>query len=226
MQHIPNESHIPGKNRGPHVKHRAFFISADLGQINDYTAISITERITTGYGVVGDRCLGINEYHLRHIERPPRGTEYPAIVDRLVEIYKSPQLDSVPKATVIDLTGLGRPVYDMMQKAGFSFSLNGITITGGTDITFDDGVFTVPKLDLITNLQILLQNNELKIAKGMKEAAALVEELANFQTKISDSGRDTYEARSGTHDDIVLSVAMGAWLATHHWCKFGVGKIM
>ncbi len=37
---------------------------------------------------------------------------------------------------------------------------------------------------------------------------------AIFRTKISEGGRDTYGARSGAHDDLVLSVAMGAWLAT------------
>ena len=45
-----------------------YIISADLGQVNDYTAITIFENIlsdSTGA-----------EYHLRHIERPERGTPY------------------------------------------------------------------------------------------------------------------------------------------------------
>lgn len=84
----------------------------------------------------------------------------------------------------------------------------------------------MPKRDLITNLQILLQNGKLQIAKGLKEGAALVDELVNFQTKISESGMDTYGARSGSHDDIVLSVAMGAWLANRETWEMGRGMTL
>ena len=198
-----------------------FFISADLGQMNDYTAISITERITTGIACG----KFVNTFHLRHIERPPRGTEYPAIIDRLIDIYHSPQIAEEWKAVVVDLTGLGRPVFDMMKRAGFLCSLYGISITGGNDVIRDGRTYNVPKRDLITNLQILLQNGTLQIAKGLKEADALVDELLNFQVKISDSGMDTYGGRSGVHDDIVLSVAMGAWLAAQDVMEMGKGRV-
>ena len=217
-------SYIPRPETGRHIEGRAFFISADLGQANDYTAISIIERIITGYGVIGMHGRGERTYHLRHIERPARGTEYPAIVDRLIEIYRSEPLKRGRKATVIDLTGLGRPVFDMMRAAGFSHSLNAISITGGNTVTRDGCISNVPKRDLVTNLQVLLQNNQLRIAKGMKEGEALVSELANFQVKITDNGHDVYGARSGMHDDIVLSVAIGAWLATARGCNMGWGK--
>jgi hypothetical protein len=199
-----------------------FFISADLGQTTDYTAISITERISCGV----DACGFVNTFHLRHIERPTRGTEYPAIIDRLIEIYRSPELEKKLKAVVIDLTGLGRPVYDMMRKAGFHESLYAISITGGNAVTRDRRIFNVPKRDLITNLQILFQNGTLQIAKGLKEGPALVDELTSFQTKISDTGMDTYGARSGAHDDIVLSVAMGAWLANRETWDMGYDRVM
>ena len=75
-------------------------------------------------------------------------------------------------------------------------------------------MYNTPKRDLVTNLQVMLQNGDLRIARGLKEADALTDELMNFKTKITESGHDVYGARSGTHDDIVLSVAMGAWLAT------------
>jgi len=212
---------FPRPDEGIHIQDRTFIISADLGQANDYTAISVIERILNGVGVLGYMGRGEKQLHLRHIERPSRGTEYPAIVDRLIELYKSPQLKDAPKAVVIDLTGLGRPVYDMMRQAGFNRSLSAINITGGMDSTFTEGHYNVPKRELITGLQIHLQNGTLKIAKGIKEGAALVEELANFQTKISDSGRDTYGGRSGVHDDIVLSVAMGVWLADRKRIRVG-----
>lgn len=107
-------------NNGVHAVDRAFIISADLGQAFDYTAISIIERVIKGYGVLGQDRRGERMLYLRHIERPTRGTEYPAIVDRLIELYRSEPLAGHEKAVVIDFTGLGRPVYDIMKKAGFN----------------------------------------------------------------------------------------------------------
>lgn len=213
-------------NNGPHSEEHTFIISADLGQAFDYTAISIIERVIRGRGVLGSDKRGERTLYLRHIERPVRGTEYPAIVDRLIELYRSEPLAGFEKAVVIDFTGLGRPVYDLMKKAGFNASLNAISITGGNDPSYSNGHHNVPKRDLVTNLQVLLQNNQIRIAKGLKEANALIEELANFQTKISDSGKDTYNGRSGVHDDIVLSVAMGAWLACRHHMRMGDDRWM
>lgn len=221
--HIPDTIYpkvpLPREDQGIHIEDRIFIISADLGQANDYTAISILEKITKGVGVLGYRGEGELSYHLRHMERPARGTEYPAIVDRLIEIFNSPQLEEREKAVVIDLTGVGRPVYDMMIKTGFRRSLNAISITGGNTVNFTDGLFNVPKRDLVTNLQVMLQNGSMKIARGIKEADALVEELANFQVKITAGGHDVYGGRSGVHDDLVLSVAMAAWLAARRRCR-------
>lgn len=128
-------------------------------------------------------------------------------MDRLIEIFHSEPLIGYEKTVVIDLTGVDRPVYDMMAKAEFR------RITGGNTDNYVDGHFNVPKRDLVTNLQVMLQNNALKIVKGVKETDALVEELANFQVKITAGGHDVYGGRSGVHDDLVLSVAMEAWLA-------------
>lgn len=190
-----------------------FFISADLAQVNDYTAITIIERITndTNY----DR-----DFHLRHIERPERGTTYPKIVDRLKELVNSPQLNGKEKAVVIDITGVGRPVWDLMQNNGFKNQMNGITITGGNSVSEDNRIYSVPKRDLISALQVAFQNGQLKIAAGLPEADTLVKELTNFKVKINLNGHDQYEAwREGIHDDIVLSAAMGVWLASQRSCR-------
>jgi hypothetical protein len=45
-------------------------------------------------------------------------------------------------------------------------------------------------------------------------AEILVRELLNFRVKISDLGHDTYNAwRESEHDDLVLAVAIAAWVA-------------
>ena len=198
-----------------------FIISADLGQVNDFTAITIIERISkppehARYGGEYYPREMTKEYHLRHIERPERGTPYTEIVERLYEIYTGPELEERNRAVVVDLTGIGRAVWDYMRKEAFPRgTAYGITITGGSQTTSPGSYqYNVPKRDLVAALQIAFQNKDLKIARGIPSADILVKELTNFKVKINTNGTDQYEAwREGIHDDIVLSAAMGVWLA-------------
>ena len=178
-----------------------FYIGVDLGQVNDYTATTIIER--SG-----------KEYHLRHIERPQRGTTYPAIVARLKELTEKPELIGSAITLVVDITGVGRPVWDLLNAASIRAGMKGISITGGNTVTRDGNIYNVPKRDLVSALQVAFQNGELKIAKGLPDADTLIKELTGFKVKINTNGHDQYEAwREGVHDDLVLSAAMAAWMS-------------
>jgi hypothetical protein len=85
-------------------------------------------------------------------------------------------------------------------------------ITGGDAVTSEGGITRVPKRELVSIVQVCLQTARLKIAPDLKEAATLTSELQNFQVKITDNAHDTYGAwREGTHDDLVLAVALALW---------------
>jgi hypothetical protein len=61
-------------------------------------------------------------------------------------------------------------------------------------------------------LQVLLQTGRLKIASALPEAELLVKELLAFQVKITSHAHDSYGAwREGTHDDLVLALAIATW---------------
>jgi hypothetical protein len=98
----------------------------------------------------------------------------------------------------------------------------GISITGGNQVTQPAPYqLNVPKRDLITALQVAMQNGEFLIANGLKLGKVLEKEMLNFKVKISLSGHDSYEAwREKDHDDLVLSAAMAAWLAQQRFCRF------
>ncbi len=214
--HIP----FPTEDMGPHIQQRHFFISADLGQSNDYTAISVLERITTGEGWLGYRGNGLREHHLRHLERH-RGVSYVDIADRLTELFHAPQLEDHDRALIFDRTGLGSPFHDMLLASGFRAALTGITITGGDVPTFNNRAWHVPKRDLVSSLQLLLQSGNLKIARGLQDADVFLDEMAAFRTKITASAHDLYGAKGTGHDDVVLSVAMACWAATQRKWRFG-----
>jgi hypothetical protein len=72
----------------------------------------------------------------------------------------------------------------------------------------------VPKKELVNSLRLLLENGRLRIARKLPGVDVLVRELLNFQVKITASAHETFGAwRQGTHDDLVLALALSAWVA-------------
>jgi hypothetical protein len=225
----PNDprTYIPAQTHGIHIIDHTIIIGVDLGQSNDFTVITVLEKCVKGYGILGKDRNGEIWYVLRNIERLPLGTDYHRVVERVAEIYNHPIIAGMDKAVVIDLTGLGRPVYDMMRQYGFEYSLNAIAITGGIEPTKKQGgIYHVPKRDLVSALGVALQNKQLRIAKGINESDNLRIEFANFQTKINQQGRDTYGGKGTVHDDIIMSLAMAVWLASQERFATGYDSFM
>lgn len=177
-----------------------FYCGLDLGQAKDYTAWSVIER-TPGV---------FPQYHIRSLRRFDIGTSYPAIVSRVRAAIDNPTI--YPNLLLIDNTGVGRAISDLFRQKGMHFYP--ITITGGGKSNTDGRSVNVPKRDLVSTIQVLLQTKRLKIPTQLSESKNLLEEMKNFQVKISSSGHDSYGAwREGTHDDLLLSVALACWAA-------------
>jgi len=154
---------------------------------------------------------------LRHLERFPIGTKYPAIVRRVVALMQTPSLAGDAEL-IVDGTGVGAAVVDDFRLAGQP--LRDVMITGGTVVAFEaPDRYKVPKRDLVGALGSLLEAGRLKMARALPEAATLADELLAFQVTTTEAANDRYEGRSGAHDDLVLAVAMGCWYRT--WsCAF------
>ena len=181
-----------------------YFCGLDLGQARDYTALAILER--HGYGEEA-------EFHARHLHRYELGTPYPAIVGDVALLLTRAPLNSTACALAIDGTGVGRPVVDLFRAMEMRAEMTAICITGGAEVTSLGGMLGVPKRDLVGCVQVALQSSTLKIAASLPLAETLTAELSNFQVKITDAAHDVYGAwREGTHDDLVLAVAMALWL--------------
>jgi hypothetical protein len=153
-------------------------------------------------------------YEVPHLARFPLGTPYPEVVQQFVALVQTPALRGCFIAA--DQTGVGRAVVDMLtdaMKGQVLCQFTGITITGGHQVTAADDGFHVPKKELVATLQVLLQTRRLRVARSLPEAGVLVKELENFRVKITESAHETFGAwREGQHDDLVLAVAMAAWV--------------
>jgi hypothetical protein len=188
-----------------------YFLGLDLGQTRDFTALAVLERSPpTDAGTAVQQ----SEYALRHLHRFALGTPYTEIVPSVAALVRSGPLAESP--VVVDQTGVGRAVVDLLrQSAGWVIP---VTITGGHAVTgAQDGSFHVPKKELVTALQVVLQARRLQIARGLADAATLVRELQNFQVKLTAAANETFGVwREGQHDDLVLAVALACWWAERH----------
>src|SRR5262245_5640335 len=110
------------------------FVGLDLGQAQDYTAVAVLTRPRLTGGERGDALKP--PYAVPHLHRFPLGTPYPRIVERVVELLRTPQLRG--SFVVADQTGVGRAVVDMLTDA-----MEGkvvchfcpVTITAGHEVT-------------------------------------------------------------------------------------------
>ena len=217
-----------------------YLLGVDLGQAQDFTALCILECTTHDTGrrervfsppppivsidgvsrVMGstthDNTAPVYEHHYaaRHLERLPIGTPYPAQVARVKEIHDRLKDEGHEVKLVVDQTGVGRPVVDMLT--GVQLSPIAITITGGDSVPREGRAWRVPKRDLVSTVAVLLQSERLKIARGLKEAQTLTDELLAFKVSITTTGHDRYGNdvgmwRENPHDDLVLAVALAAW---------------
>lgn len=187
----------------PKTETLEYVLGLDLGKSRDYTALTVLE-------VHGDPPEAT--FLCRHLQRFKLGTSYPQIVETVREMcLREPLLSSKPRLA-IDQTGVGAAVVDIFKQAEINADLKPVLIHGGDHAIDEGGVWRVPKRELVGVTQVALQTGALKIASELAEVEILRTELQNFQVSISQTGFDSYEARTGKHDDLVLSLAIALWI--------------
>jgi hypothetical protein len=93
----------------------------------------------------------------------------------------------------IDSTGIGDPISDDLSK----------DIPNLERFTFTQS----KRMDLLTHLQLLIQQQKIKIPND----PILIAELKSFEYDISDSGKIGARCDDSLHDDCVMSLALAVW---------------
>ena len=204
----------------------AFCVGLDLGQSADFTALAVLEH---GKREVPGRENGEVEQflHLRHLERYQLHTPYPEIAEKVATLMQEPRLSpreydasrrrhfQPQPSLVVDNTGVGRAVTDLLKTKGLKFIA--VTITGGNEVHASSSrAYRVPKRDLVGALEVPFHTGTLKVAEGMELWPTLRKELLNFRRKINlTTAHDSYEHwRESDHDDLVLAAALACWNVT------------
>jgi hypothetical protein len=118
-------------------------------------------------------------------------------------------------ALAVDYTGCGRPVCDMLTRAGITHTP--VSIHGGINTSCHKGDWSVPKRSLVATVQVLLQERRLLFAEQLPLLAVLQTELIGFRQRIDPAtAHESYSAwRERDHDDLVLALALACWLGEH-----------
>ena len=191
-----------------------YFIGLDLGQTRNYTAMAVIERRwhqATVNEFIQSGSRGYNgEYRYRVVglDRCSLGTPYPAVVDwvkaRLRE-YPTANIQSL----VVDATGVGSAVVDLLKRAKLGINLIGTVVTGnqavpvGAGNSTAAGYYTVSRTELLTGLQVAIQTQQVSVVmSACREWEALSRELVLLRLE----GK-----RAGVQDDLAFALSLAVW---------------
>lgn len=207
-------------------------IGVDVGQKHDPTTVVVAElseresgrmrhvdpwRDANGYHNGYSDPIQETVYTVRMMERLSIGTAYPEVAQIIAKVVTDQQIWLRDRQLLIDVTGVGRPVYEMIEEAvrarqrGHLVMMWPITFSYGD--SYDMGTGRLGKAFLVSRLQVLLQNARVKLPPNHREAAAMARELHDYEIRVDQDGNDKYGAfKVGSYDDLVT----GLGLATLH----------
>jgi hypothetical protein len=190
--------------RRERVPERIYIAGCDVGQANDPMSLTVLEAT----GEVPRR-----RYDLRFIKQWPRNTRYSEMCRDIVDLFRRPPLGG--QTLVLDVTGVGRPVRDLLLDSGLNANLVAVNFTGGKRIVAHPGSLSVPKSDIVDSAAVVLEQRRLRVG-DISGREALIDELLAFRVKTDEDGKETEEAESGATDDLVMSLALALWHGERH----------
>lgn len=205
-----------------------FIISADLGQTTDYTAITLIEQATKfrryAQVVEGTEASQFNTelskatYRVRGLKRM-RQVSYVDVVEDIVNILSNGRITADGYRMVIDQGGVGAAVGDLLEHRKVA-NLVRVHVTSGAKPNFNNGIYNVPKKDLVGAGTMVLQTGRLQICQDLELAPRLKKELLEFKMKITKTGATSYEAATeDIHDDMVMSLLQGIWVGENDFIE-------
>ncbi|MBO1361423.1 hypothetical protein J2D73_16685 [Acetobacter sacchari] len=202
---------------------KRFTVGVDLGKMSDHTALVVIEeshrreerRMRLKFGPdrperVASRVR--REYAVRNVHRYPVGCDYLAITRSVAGVLGQLSLREERPELVVDASGVGRPVIDLLRHNGLAPVA--VTITSGEHfVAHGTKDFGVAKSLLVSTLDAVLADDRLSITGESSASAILRQELAGFRAKRRASGTIAFEgdARQGVHDDVVMALAVALW---------------
>lgn len=194
-----------------------YVMSVDLGQAADYSAVAVAHRC---WWKPDEQPYPENArlwHEVPVLHQWELGTPYIQIADEIAEMHEFflRRYVQLGLALVVDQTGVGRPVFEMLRERWLRPF--GVTITDGSDVREkDDNQVTVPKRDICSALVVAAQSGEYRIGQDNPFRAEHERQIEAFGYKVNRRTQHVgYESQEhSVHDDLILAEALGLWYST------------
>lgn len=124
-------------------------------------------------------------------------------ISRIINIIKRFK----PVRVQVETNSIGRIFYGLLQKEINNQNIE-IRVSGFN--TSNDS-----KMELISHLQVAIQNNEVQLLDDEN----LKLEMNTYEAKLSSSGKVTYNAHQGMHDDLIIATLLSYdCIGKGHYC--------
>jgi hypothetical protein len=187
-----------------------FHIGLDLGQVRDFSAITVNRKHLE---------LGTDEvFHcIVFSHRFKLGTPYPDVARETAELIEQLPKLAEPPRLFADATGVGRPLIDLLRGEGLSPLA--VTLTGGQHWSMAPGGWiSLPKSEMVSTMTVALQRRQVAIAAEMPWLKQMIGELQNYRLSQTAAGNAAFNARSeADHDDLVVSLGLSIFGASKRW---------
>ena len=142
----------------------------------------------------------------------PIGTPYLEVVPELVKLCNHPQI-AHHGALVVDATGHGECVVELIQRERLPVSFLAVNVTSGDHVTSTRWGRNVPKRELITRTDLLFEQSHVHIASDAGDTGILQDELLQYESTTSQDGHTTYAPADSLTDDTVMALSLAGWWA-------------
>ena len=207
-----------------HIRARAvdeYVCGLDLGKQHDRSVWCVIhhtrKQVEDGKWIIDDRAkvcrqASVTRYDVVAMRTLPLKMDYVSQALFVQELMAREPLESTNARLIVDVSGVGMGVADLMRSQGLRFT--GVQITAGTEQTQVDGDnYRVAKQLLVSKMEAVLHANELRVPDALPEADAFRKELESFRRQSKASGAQTWSADAGEFDDKVMAVSYAIW-----WC--------
>ncbi|MCV6596603.1 MAG: hypothetical protein OIF40_05895 [Mangrovicoccus sp.] len=191
-----------------------FWIAADLGQANDYSAVVVIKDEALPIADDNRVIVGPRERTVVYADRF-RGVSYVDVVDHLIKLRNAPPFGGKSEL-VIDGTSIGRVVSDMLWDQ--SVDHHAVQMTGGQDWNKKNARYVnAGKTFMIENLAVLFAAGELKFAHDLPLRQEIEEDLASFsvQTTAAQNQIITQSRSTAGHGDLGIALIVGGFASQY-----------
>jgi hypothetical protein len=194
-----------------------------IGKCSDPTAVCIVQRVKPGTVSNPDDPKRITSgrvpepetmFVVREIGRLPLGTRHTVGAYKLASALHDLRV-SDPTGEIrflLDVTGVGEGVADLVESyIPGNVKMTRCWFTGSERLDKRGREWNVGKAWMVSRLTSLLETGRVRLP-DTAQSQALVEELRDFEYRVTPSANLVAEARVGAHDDLVTALG----LATLH----------